>query len=100
MLRPVWRKPCGALDIQPVCEKGRGVRGPKATNAEEVMRLFSRQDMVVDRRLILLVKRAGDDVEARRDAACGHCGERQSDIAGGLRVLPLRGVDIAVEHFL
>src|SRR5439155_22029095 len=62
--------------------------------------LFAGQDLVVDAGGVLLIERAGYHVEARRNAGRRHRGKRQRDIAGRLWVLPLRCVDITVQHFL
>src|SRR5690349_20183086 len=74
--------------------------GTVANDLGSVLLRFTREDVVVDLRLVLLVERAGDHVESRRDTTRGHGGERQGDIAGRLRILPLRRVDIAVEDLL
>src|SRR5215204_3273886 len=61
-----------------------GANRPRMRGSEG---LFPRQDVVVSLRRVLLVEGAGDHVEAGRNAARCHAGERQADIGGRLRVL-------------
>ena len=73
---------------------------PKEGRAGPDVLLLGGKDFVVDAGSILLVQRARNDVEPGRDAVRGHGGKRQRHVTGGLRILPLGGVHIAVQHFL
>src|SRR5262245_19826635 len=74
--------------------------GSSATPSGSVRLLFIGQDLVVDARRLLLVERARDDVEPGRDTVRRHRRQRQCEVARCLRVLPLRGVNPAVQHLL
>src|SRR5437660_310278 len=62
-------------------------------------KLLARHDLVVDPGGALVVERADGDVEPRRNAAGRHGSHRQREIAGRLRVLPFRRIDVAARHF-
>src|SRR5258708_648123 len=81
--------------------EGAGVRGMASPGWwGAYLELFALHDLEVVRRFVVFVQRAHQDVEARRNAVGGHRSHRQTHVAGRLRVLPHRGVYVAVDHFL